>query len=84
MSAERERVSAYGEIFEFLTSTPTPEQIVAFQPSEATQERIRYLLDANRSGTLTTEEHTEMDEWGRIEHFMRMLKAYAWDKVTHS
>jgi hypothetical protein len=82
MAAERERISAYSEILEFLTSAPTPEQIVGFQPSELTQERVRYLLDASRNGTLTAEEHTEMNELGRIEHFMRMLKAYALDKIA--
>ncbi|MCC7452271.1 MAG: hypothetical protein IT324_33025 [Anaerolineae bacterium] len=76
------RGTAYDEVFEFLTSTPSPEQIVAFRPSEATQERLRYLLDQNRNDRLTTDERTELDEFMKIEHFMRMLKAKAYLKLA--
>jgi hypothetical protein len=31
--------SAYSEVSKFLVSSPTPEEILAFRPSEATQER---------------------------------------------
>lgn len=81
MSAN-ERVKTYEEVFEFLTSTPTPEQIIAFRPSDAAQERIRYLLDVNRNGILTAEERVELDELSQIEHFMRMLKIWARRKVA--
>lgn len=76
------RPTAYDEVFEFLTSTPSPEQIIAFRPSEATQERLGYLLDQNRNDKLTTDERTELDEFMKIEHFMRMLKAKAHLKLT--
>jgi hypothetical protein len=76
--------TAHDEVFEFLTSTPTPEQIIAFRPSEATQERVRYLLDQNRSGILTPEERAELDEFSQVEHFMRMLKAKAHLKLAQS
>lgn len=69
------------EVLEFLASTPTPEQIIAFQPSEALQERARQLLDANRAGTLTDAERTELDDYGRMNHFMTMLKARARQKL---
>jgi len=73
--------SARDEVLDFLTSTPTPEQIIAFRPSETTQARIRYLLDANRSGTLTAEEKTELDDFAEIEHWMRSLKIRARQKL---
>jgi hypothetical protein len=76
------RATAYDEVFEFLTSTPSPEQIIAFRPSEATQERLRYLLDQNRNDRLATDERTELDEFMKIEHFMRMLKAKAQLKLA--
>ncbi|MBX3081072.1 MAG: hypothetical protein KF716_05515 [Anaerolineae bacterium] len=76
------QVSAYDDIMEFLTSSPTPEQIIEFRPSEAMQERVRYLLDENRTGTLTTEQRRELDEIEQIEHFMRRLKIYARSKLT--
>jgi hypothetical protein len=68
---------AYEEVFDFLTSTPTPEQIIAFRPSDAVQERLRELLDKNRNGQLTAEEQIEMNEYSQVEHLMRMLKAKA-------
>lgn len=32
-----ERLAVWDEVDEFLTSTPTPEQILAFRPSEKTR-----------------------------------------------
>ena len=67
------RANAYDEVLDFLTSEPTPEQIIAFRPSQATHERIHLLLEANRNGTLTTEEQAELDEFEQIENLMRRL-----------
>jgi len=68
------RLSAYDEVVDFLTSEPTPNQIIAFKPSEVVQERINYLLETNRNGTLTSDEQSELDEFEQIEHLMRRLK----------
>jgi hypothetical protein len=76
------KLSAYDEVYDFLLTSPTPEQITMFRPSEATQARVRDLLDANRNGTLTTEEQTELDEFASVEHFVRMLKARAWKIIS--
>jgi hypothetical protein len=67
----------YQEAFRFLVSSPTPEQIIAFRPSEATQTRILALLTANQESQLTAEEQTELDEFEQVEHFVRMLKIHA-------
>ena len=72
------------EVLILLASTPTPEQIIEFQPSAAMQERVSQLLAANRSGTLTTDERAELDEVSRLEHFMRMLKATARQKLAEN
>ena len=79
-----ERLSPHEEIYHFLVSQPTPEQIIAFRPSQGTQERIRYLLDANRNRTLTAEEEAELNEFSQVEHFMRMLKLHARQKLSES
>ena len=50
------------EVLTFLSSSPTPERIIDFHASDAAQARLRYLLDANREGTLSPEERAEMDE----------------------
>ncbi len=43
----------YAEVYEFLLSSPTAEQVVVFKPSEAIEERARVLLEANRQQQLT-------------------------------
>jgi hypothetical protein len=71
----------WNEVDDFLTSTPTPDQILAFRPSPAAQERLRYLLDANRDRSLTPDEEAELNEAMAVEHFMRRLKVKALAKL---
>lgn len=66
----------YREVYYFLASAPSHEAILAFRPSEATQKRIRALLDANKEGHLSPEEQAELDEFEQVEHFVRMLKLH--------
>ncbi len=65
------------EVLTFLMTAPTPQQIVDFQASESAQERLRYLLDANRQGTLSSDERAELDEASHLNHFVMLLKAKA-------
>ncbi len=65
------------EVFGFLLSTPTLQQIIAFHASEAAQQRLRYLLDANRDAILSDAERAELDEALQINHFVTRLKAKA-------
>ena len=65
------------EVFGFLLSSPTPQQIIAFHASEAAQQRLRYLLDANRDGILSAAERAELEEASQINHFVTRLKAKA-------
>jgi hypothetical protein len=74
--------SAEEEVYDFLTSQPTPEQIIAMRPSARAQERMRYLLDTNKNGRLTDEETAELDLYMRLEHFVRMLKIHARQKLA--
>lgn len=67
----------FAEVYEFLVSQPTPEAIIAFHASEATQQRVRDLLDANRESGLSPEQAAELDEFERVNHFVAMLKIYA-------
>ena len=76
------RFSAFDEVYDFLLSVPSPEDVIAFRPSEETQARVRYLLDANRNSTLSSEESAELDEFSRVEHFVRMLKIRAEKKLS--
>lgn len=74
---DKPSLSPFEEVYDFLLSTPTPEQIIAFRPSKATQSHIHELLESNREGNLTAEDQAELDEFSRVEHFVRMLKARA-------
>lgn len=65
------------EVLAFLLDAPTPQQIIDFHASEPAQERLRYLLDANREGTLTPDERAELDEASQMNHFIMLLKAKA-------
>lgn len=65
------------EVLGFLLSSPTPQQIIAFHASDTSQARLRYLLDANRNGTLTDDERAELEEASQINHFVTLLKAKA-------
>ena len=69
--------SVQDEVLVFLLSAPDPQQIIAFHASDAAQERLRTLLDANRNGTLTDAERAELDEASQINHFVMLLKAKA-------
>jgi hypothetical protein len=80
--ASLEISTLFDEVLDFLASTPTPEKIIAFKPSEALQQRLRYLLDRNQSAGLSVEEQTELDEFSRINHFMSMLKTRARKKFA--
>ncbi len=74
----------WNEVDEFLTSTPTPQQILAFRPSQAAQERLRFLLNANGSRPLTADEEAELSENLTVEQFIRRLKIRVLAKVSHA
>jgi hypothetical protein len=63
------------EVIDFLVSSPTPEQIIAFHASDTVQDRLHTLLEANRNGTLTAHEKAELDEMSRVDHFFTLIKA---------
>jgi hypothetical protein len=69
--------SVQDEVMEFLLTSPSPQQIIDFHASDVAQERLRYLLEANRSGTLTEAETAELDDAEQIDHFVTLLKAKA-------
>lgn len=74
-------IAVYDEFAEFVTSSPTLEQIINFRLSPAAEERINELLDANRNRALTAEEQAELDEALRVEHLMRIVKIRAYARL---
>lgn len=65
------------EVMAFLLSSPSPQQIIDFRASPSAQLRLRYLLDANRNGTLNPEEVSELEVASNVNQFMMTLKAKA-------
>lgn len=72
----------FDTILDFLASTPTPEQIIAYQPPEGLQQRLSELLEKNRSGGLSTAEQTELSEFQHMNRFMSRLKLKARQKLA--
>lgn len=65
------------EVLSFLLESPSPQRIIEFHASEAAQNRLRYLLDANREGILSEAEREELEEASHMNHFIMRLKAKA-------
>ncbi len=71
----------FKEVIDFLTSTPNPEAIIAFKPSETLEQRLSELLEQNRQDALTADGREELYEFLRMNHFMNMLKIRAREKI---
>lgn len=69
--------TASDEIIDFFVAGKSSEQIDAFRPSEATRERISWLLDHASDDTLSTEERSELEDYLQLEHLMILAKARA-------
>jgi hypothetical protein len=68
---------AYDEIVDLFARGGPSAKILAFRPSRKAQERVRYLLERNKTGELTEEESSELDRFGQLEHLMQLVKARA-------
>jgi hypothetical protein len=67
----------YDEIVDFFAKGATTADLIAFRPSEKTQERVRDLLDRNKTGELSPEDAQELERFGTMEHFVQLVKARA-------
>lgn len=67
----------YQELIDFLSSSPSLEQIVKFKIPDAAQERLEELLYKNREKKLITAEETELDRYLQYRHVLILLKASA-------
>ncbi|MEZ4711580.1 MAG: hypothetical protein R3A44_30580 [Caldilineaceae bacterium] len=69
--------AAYEEILNFLSSGPTPAQIVEFRLSDTSQERARWLLAKERGQGLSDDETQELDYYVELGDFLGILRAKA-------
>lgn len=68
---------AYEELIDFIAAGTTPDNIVAFRPSEETKQRVADLLRREKTTGLTPDELSELDRYMQLEHLMRLAKARA-------
>ncbi len=54
---------AYEEVVDFIAAGTTPQNVIAFRPSEAAQERIAELLTREKEGELSPTEKSELDHY---------------------
>ncbi|MCZ7644809.1 MAG: hypothetical protein M5U26_05925 [Planctomycetota bacterium] len=76
-------LKVYTEIVEFLAAGTTPNEIVAFQPSIATKNRVAELIEREKESQLSTEESAELSHYMELEHLMRLAKAKAREHLRH-
>lgn len=70
------------EIVDFITSGPSPDEIIAFRPSQTAQDYLSLLLEKKQAESLTDEEQSELDYYLFIEHLLRMSKIKATQKMA--
>ena len=70
-------LKAYEEVVEFIAAGTSPQNVVAFRPSEETKRRVFDLIEREREEFLTDDEKSELDHYLQIEHLMRLAKAKA-------
>ena len=74
MAAEQK---SYDEIVDLFARGASSAEVLAFRPSQETQERVRELLERNAAAELTEEEAVELERFGELEHLMQLVKARA-------
>lgn len=68
---------AYFEFIDFIAGGTTPQQIIAFRPSAAAQQRVEELLTRLKEDDLSPDEQSELDSFCQLEHIFRVAKARA-------
>ena len=62
-------------LIEFLASNPTPGQVHDYRLSDPAQKRLEGLFAQNAEAVLAEAETRELDEYLKLEHVVRMIKA---------
>ena len=76
--------TAYDEILDFITSSPTLEAILDFKHSPTTIERVDYLRERKDEATLTEAEEHELKEFARANELMAQLKIRAKRRLANA
>jgi hypothetical protein len=68
---------AYDELVDFLAAGSTPASLLRFEPSSETKARVQELIRKEKDAGLLSEETSELDDYLKLEHLMRLAKARA-------
>jgi hypothetical protein len=68
---------AYEEVIEFIAAGTSPQNVVAFRPSESAKERVADLIRREKAASLSPDEESELNHYLQLEHLMRLAKARA-------
>lgn len=74
VGCQTQAVATATDVIDFLSTDPTPQEVLAYQVSNDAQSRLRRLLTLNEAGLLSEVETRELDELQQIEHIIIMLK----------
>ena len=69
------KATLFRDLADFFAGGPTPDEILAFKPSEAMVNRASELLELNRQDTLDRATKKELDQFEHAETLMRLIKA---------
>ena len=76
-------VKAYEEIVDFIAAGASPDNLIAFRPSDETRQRVADLIEREKIEGLSTAEQSELDHYLQLEHIMRLVKARARRYIAH-
>jgi hypothetical protein len=68
---------AFEEIVDFVAAGASRQEVLRFQASDETIARVEQLIRKEKSDGLMPEESSELDDYLRLEHLMRMAKTRA-------
>ena len=63
------------EVAEFLASSPSPDELLAYRPSARAIQRFNALLAKSKTGSLNVDEQWEMDQFEHLEMLLQSIKA---------
>lgn len=73
--ATTDQPALYDELLDLLAEAANIDRLLAFELPADKQAHLEELLHKNREGSLTAAERGELEEFERLEHLGRMLKA---------
>lgn len=70
-------MNVYADIVTSMLAGMSPDQILAFKPSESSQTRVSELLWLSNSGNISPDERAELTHYMEVESVIRLAKARA-------